>query len=80
MIFGKISEGVRLLVEQMIEHPEDWRQGPYHFQNIKHKDINIWTANGDSFIKFEGNVCLTFAEKRHIANGIKKSIAVRLRS
>ena len=75
-----ISEGVRLLVQQMIDHPEDWRQGPYHFSNIKHKDINIWTANGKIFIKYEGNACLNHAEKCHIANGIKKSIALRLRA
>ncbi len=76
----KISEGVQLLVQQMIEHPEDWKQGQYHFSNIKHRDINIWTANGDNCIAFGGNECLTSAEKRYIANGIKKSIALRLRA
>jgi hypothetical protein len=76
----RISEGVQLLVQQMIEHPEDWEQGQYHFSNIKHRDINIWTSNGNSFIKFEGNECLTYAEKCHIADGIKKSIALRLRA
>jgi hypothetical protein len=76
----EISEGVRMIVQQMLDHPEDWRQGQYHFGNIKHRDINIWTANGDDHIAFEGNECLSWAEKRHIANGIKKSIALRLRA
>lgn len=76
----RISEGVQMLVQSMVDNPEDWRQGPYHFVNVKHQDIRIWTANGYGWIKLEGNECLTHAEKRHIANGIKKSIALRLQS
>jgi hypothetical protein len=79
MMFWSISEGVKAIAKQMIDKPEDWRQSRYYFHNIKHPDISIWTANGTTFIKFEGNECLTLAEKAHLSKAIKKSIANRIK-
>jgi hypothetical protein len=76
-MFGKVSEGVKMLAQHMVDHPEDWIQGQYHYSNTKSRDINIWTANGDSHIAFEGNKCLNKAEQKYLANAIKKSIAKR---
>ena len=73
-----ISEGVRLLAQQMIDNPEEWVQGMYEFINTKNPDIRIWTPNGVAYIKFNGNTCLTYAEQKHIAAAIKKSIALKL--
>lgn len=73
-----VSEGVKLMAQQMVENPHDWRQGAYHFQNMTNKDLNIWTANGVSFIRMEGGDVFTYAEKRYLMNAIKKSIAMRL--
>lgn len=78
IFFGKISEGVHLLAQQMIDNPLEWVQGPYEFVNTKNPDIRIWTPNGVSYIKINGNDCLSYAEKRHIAAAIKKAIARRL--
>ena len=76
-VFGKVSEGVRLLAQQMIEHPEDWEQGSYYFSNVKSKDISIWTANGAMFIRLNGNDGFTYAEKRYLNDAIKQSIALK---
>jgi len=73
-----VSEGVVDFVRQMMAHPEDWRQGQYCFGNTKHPDIQIWTANGVGYIDIGGNKCFNIAEKRYIADGIKKTIALRL--
>jgi len=73
-----ISQGVKDIAKNMIEHPEDWIQGPYHFSNRKYHDINIWTENGWSFIRFEGNTGLNTAEKIYLNNAIKQSIANKL--
>ena len=73
-----VSEGVKLIAQQMVENPHDWRQGAYQFQNVTNKDLNIWTANGVSFIRMEGGDVFTYAEKRYLVNAIKKSIAMRL--
>lgn len=76
-MFEKVCEGIKMLAQQMVDHPEDWVQGPYHYSNTKSRDINIWTANGDNCIAFEGNKCLNRAEQKYLANAIKKSIAKR---
>ena len=75
---ASVSEAVKLIAQQMVENPHDWRQGAYHFQNVTNKDLNIWTANGVSFIRMEGGDVFTYAEKRYLVNAIKKSIAIRL--
>ena len=77
-MFWSISEGVKLIAKQIIEHPKDWVQGQYYFHNLKHPDISIWVASGASFIKFAGNTTLTFSEKRYLSKAIKKSIALRI--
>lgn len=73
-----ISEGVKLIAQQMIENTHDWQQGAYHFQNVTNKDLNIWTANGENFIRMEGGDIFASAEKRYLIDAIKKSIANRL--
>ena len=78
MFFNQVSEGVKLLAKQMIDNPNDWVQGAYHFQNVTHRDIAIWTANGVNFIKIEGNDAFTRAEKRHLLDAINKSVALKL--
>lgn len=74
-----ISEGVKILAKQMIEHPEDWRQGMYHFSNKTHNDISIWTANGWPFLKLNGNEAFNVFEKLYLNAVIKKSIALKVR-
>lgn len=78
MAFWHISEGIRLLAQQMIDNPEEWVQGMYEFTNTKNPDVRIWTPNGVSYIKLNGNTCLTYAEQKHIASAIKKSLALKL--
>ena len=77
-MWWNISDGVKDIAKSMTDHPEDWRQGPYFFSNVKHRDINIWTANGTLYINFDGNKCLNISEKNHIAKAIKKAIALRI--
>ncbi len=73
-----ISQGVKDIAKNMIEHPEDWVQGMNYFSNKNHRDISIWTANGWYFIKFEGNTGLNTEEKIYLNNAIKQSIANKL--
>ena len=75
---SKISEGVKLLAKQMIDNPHDWIQGAFHFRNVTHRDIAIWTASGVEFIKLEGSDAFTRAEKRYLLDAIKKSVALKL--
>lgn len=77
-MFDKISEGTKLLAKQIIDKPHDWVQGQYHFINKQHKDIMIWTSNGEDFIQLEGNKCFNKAERKLIADAIKKSIALKI--
>jgi len=77
-MFWSISEGVKLIAKQMVEHPEEWQQSQYEFWNKSNPDIRIWVANGTSFITMNNNSIFTLAEKYCLANAIKKSIGLRL--
>mgnify|MGYP003153190256 CR=1 FL=1 len=74
----KISEGVQEIGRHMIDNPHDWVQGMYEYRNVTNRDIAIWTSNGASFIKFNGNNGLNFREKCYLNRCIKKSIANKL--
>ena len=76
--FSTVSEGIQELGQQMIDNPNDWVQGQYHFINISNSDIKIWTANGAMFLKFEGNDGMNSSEKRYLNKCIKKSISNRI--
>ena len=76
--FLEISEGVREIAQQMIDNPHDWRQEDYHFRNISHPDIAIWTANGAFGIELNGFDGLSLVEKHYLNRAIKKSIANKL--
>lgn len=77
-MFCGVSEGVRLLAQQMIEHPEEWEQGIYYFSHVKHKDIKLWTVNGTNLMTLNGNDGLTYVEKLHLNNAVKKAIALKV--
>ena len=74
-----ISEGVRLLAEQMVKNPKDWKQESYHFSCISNPDIAFWTANGATHLHLEGNDGLNLAEKVFLNNAIKKSLALKVK-
>ena len=78
-MFWSISEGVKELVKNMVAEPDNWEQQAYHFVCKSSSDIAIWTANGVFALKIEGNDSFTSAEKRYISNGIKKTIALKVK-
>ena len=74
-----ISEGARLLAEQMFENPKNWEQGRHRFICISNPDIAFWTANGATHLHLDGNDGFNLAEKVFLNNAIKKSLALKVK-
>lgn len=72
------SEGIKEFCKNMIDNPQDWKQGHYEFTNIIYPDIAIWTCNSIVNIKINGFNTLTFSDKIMISNSIKITMAKRL--
>ena len=78
MLFFWVSKGIREFAEAMIANPHDWVQTDYYFVNKKHRDLQIWTANGVWFISINGNCGLSLAEKFYLLSAIKLTSARKL--
>jgi hypothetical protein len=66
-----VSDGVKYLVNNMYNHPEEWDalNDKYHLTNHK-KDISIWVANGYWFYKIDGYNSFNLVERWHIHKAV----------
>ena len=72
MFWQEVGDDVEALAKAIEDTPEQWVQGDYRFLNINDRSISIWTANGTSSIRFNGDDAetLNMKEKKRIQRAI----------
>lgn len=65
MMFGKVSDEVRVLCDSMIENYQDWYGTQYELIR-RGGDVRIWISNGPKLVGVNGLRHLSSADRRAI--------------